>query len=224
LHKINLVIKRGQKVALVGPNGSGKTTCINLLDRFLDRDSGHIRFDGADICDFSVASVRDQISLVTQDAVVFALSAYENIAYGQPRAGMDQVVAAAKKAHAHEFIEQLPDGYQTVLGEFGATLSGGERQRLSLARAILRDAPIFIFDEATSQIDVDSERKIHKATSEFMRGRTSIVIAHRIRTIIDADQIAVFDRGRVIDVGTHDDLLKRCELYRTLYHAHTDPQ
>ena len=224
LNEINLTIKQGQKVALVGPNGSGKTTCINLLDRFLDCDSGHIRFDGADISDFSVASVRDQISLVTQDAVVFALSAYENIAYGLPRAGMDQVVAAAKKAHAHEFIEQLPDGYQTVLGEFGATLSGGERQRLSLARAILRDAPIFIFDEATSQIDVDSERKIHKATSEFMHGRTSIVIAHRTRTIIDADQIAVFDRGRVIDVGTHDELLKRCELYRTLYHAHTDPQ
>ncbi len=111
-----------------------------------------------------------------------------------------------------------------MLGEFGATLSGGERQRLSLDRAILRDAPIFIFDEATSQIDVDSEKQIHKATSEFMRGRTSIVIAHRIRTIIDADQIAVFDRGRVIDVGTHDDLLERCELYRTLYHAHTNPQ
>ncbi len=223
LRDINLTIKKGHRVALVGPNGSGKTTCVSLLECFLSCDSGRILFDGCDVSRFSVSSLRDQISLVTQDAVVFALSAYENIAYGLPEAGEQEVIAAAQKAHAHEFIERLPNGYQTVLGEFGATLSGGERQRLSLARAILRDAPIFIFDEAASQIDVDSEKKIREATSEFMQGRTSIVIAHRINTIIDADQIAVFDQGELIDLGTHESLLKRCELYRTLYHTHTKP-
>jgi len=224
LREINLTIRKGQKVALVGPNGSGKTTCINLLERFLHCDSGKILFDGMDISECRLSSLRKQISLVTQDAVVFALSAYDNIAYGLPRATVDQVMAAARQAHAHEFIEQQPEGYRTILGEFGATLSGGERQRLSLARAILRDAPIFIFDEATSQIDVDSEKKIQESSRKFMEGRTSIIIAHRINTIIDADQIVVFDQGRIIDAGTHQELLERCPLYATLYQTHANPR
>lgn len=220
LQDVNLTVLKGQRVALVGPNGSGKTTLVSLLERFFEIDSGCILFDGHDIAQHSIASLRSQISLLTQDAVIFALTVFENIAYGAPGATLDDVIAAARRAHAHDFIERLPEGYQTVLGEFGATLSGGERQRLSLARAILRNAPIFIFDEATSQVDVDSERKIQAATREFMEGRTSLVIAHRIGTIIDSDLIAVFDRGQLVDAADHATLLERCALYSTLYNAH----
>ncbi len=221
LRNVSLEVQKGQTVALVGPNGSGKTTLIGLLERFSEPDSGRILIDGRDITEFSMQSLRRQISLITQDAVIFAVSAFDNIAYGMSGATKEQVESAARQAHAHEFIERLPQGYDTVLGEFGATISGGEKQRLALARAILRDAPIFIFDEATSQIDVDSEKKIHEAIRQFMEQRTSLIIAHRIATITDADRIAVFDQGRLIDTGDHTTLLERCELYATLYHAHS---
>ncbi len=224
IQELDLSIPKGRKVALVGPNGSGKTTCIGLLERFLDCDSGHILVDGRDLTQHSISSWREQISLITQDAVVFALSARDNIAYGRPQASAEQVIQAARTAGAHEFIERLPEGYDTVLGEYGATLSGGERQRLALARAILRDAPIFLFDEATSQIDAESEQKIHQATRVFMRSRTSVAIAHRLNTIIDADQVVVLDRGRRVDAGTHAELLERCEFYRTLYQTFARPE
>jgi ABC-type multidrug transport system fused ATPase/permease subunit len=223
LQDVSWTVRRGQKVALVGPNGSGKTTLISLLCRFFEGPPGSIFFDGRDISRYSVESLRDQFSLVTQDAVAFAVTVFDNIAYGVRGASEEAVIEAARRAYAHEFITALPKGYQTILGEFGATLSGGQRQRLALARAIFRGAPIFIFDEATSQVDVDSEQKIHRATQEFMAGRTSFVIAHRIATITDADQIAVFDDGRLIDVGRHADLLQRCTLYATLYRTHTAP-
>jgi ABC-type multidrug transport system fused ATPase/permease subunit len=164
--------------------------------------------------------LRGQFSLVTQEAVVFAMTAGENIGYGRARATADEIRDAARRARADEFIERLPNGYDTMIGEYGATLSGGERQRLSLARAILRDAPIFIFDEATSQVDVESERKIREAMTEFMKDRTSIVISHRIATVAGADRIVVFDMGRMVDSGSHEELLERCDLYRTLFHAH----
>ncbi len=224
LSEICLTIQKGQRVAIVGPNGSGKTTLMGLLECFFRCDHGQILLDGRDINQYNIRSLREQISLITQDAVIFAATALENIVYGGPDTDAKKAIEAAKHAYAHEFIERLPDGYQTMLGEFGATLSGGERQRLALARAIFRNAPIFIFDEATSQIDVDSEKKIHQATREFMANRTSIVIAHRIATIIDADVIVVMDQGRIVDIGDHATLLQRCLLYKTLYTTHTAPQ
>ena len=221
---VNLTVQKGQQVAIVGPNGSGKTTLIGLLLRFFDPQQGSILIDGYDIRDLRLRSLRDQFSLVTQDAVVFAMTTGENIAYGRREATKEQIVEAARRAHADEFIRRLPQGYQAQVGESGATLSGGERQRLCLARAMLRDAPIFIFDEATSQVDVDSERKIREAMTDFMKGRTSLVIAHRIATIARADQIAVLDRGRIVDIGDHESLLARCDLYKTLFYTHLHGQ
>ncbi|UCG33774.1 MAG: ABC transporter ATP-binding protein, partial [Phycisphaerales bacterium] len=221
---INLTIRKGQRVAVVGPNGSGKTTLVGLLLRFFEPDEGRILIDGQDIRDVRLRGLRDQFSLVTQDAIVFATTIKENIGYGHRDATEQQILDAAGRAYADEFIRRLPQGYDTLVGESGATLSGGERQRLCLARAILRDAPIFIFDEATSQVDVDSERKIREAMTEFMSGRTSLVIAHRIVTIANADQIIVLDRGRIIDAGDHESLLARCDLYRTLFYSHLHGQ
>jgi ABC-type multidrug transport system fused ATPase/permease subunit len=223
LDHITFTARIGQRIALVGPNGSGKTTMIGLLLRFFEPDSGRILVDGADIRDFSIASLRSHIGLVTQDAVVFAATVHDNIAYGYAGADRETVVKAAKQAEAHDFIERLPQGYDTILGEFGATLSGGQRQRLALARAVFRDSPVFIFDEATSQIDAESERKIHHASLRFMQGRTSFVIAHRLATITDSDLIVVFDQGRIVNTGTHEELLARCELYATLFRSHALP-
>jgi ABC-type multidrug transport system fused ATPase/permease subunit len=220
LNDVSFKIDAGQTVAIVGPNGSGKTTIVSLLLRFFEPESGQILVDGHDVAKVSIKSLRGQVSLVTQDAVVFAMTARENIAYGRLEGTEEELLNAAKRAHADEFISRLPEKYDTVLGEFGQTLSGGERQRMSLARAILRDAPIFVFDEATSQVDVDSEKKIREAMIDFMRGRTSIVIAHRIATIQHADQIVVLDGGQVVDIGKHDDLIGRCELYKTLFYTH----
>ena len=222
--EVNLTLSRGQQIAIVGPNGSGKTTLIGLLLRFFEPQQGSILIDHHDVREVGLRSLRDQFSLVTQDAVVFAMTAGENIAYGRRSATPEQIVAAARRAHADEFIRRLPAGYDTLIGESGATLSGGERQRLCLARAILRDAPIFIFDEATSQVDVDSERKIREAMLDFMKNRTSLVIAHRIATITGADKIVVFDRGRIVDVGDHESLLARCDLYKTLFYTHLHGQ
>lgn len=217
---IDLTLPAGQTIAIVGPNGSGKTTLVSLLLRFFDPTEGAILFDGVDIREVTLRSLRRQFSLVTQEPVVFAATVRENIAYGCPNAPEEAVRDAARRAFADEFIERLPAGYDTVVGEFGATLSGGERQRLALARAIFRDAPIFIFDEATSQVDAESEVKIRRAMKEFMRGRTSIVIAHRIATVQEADLIVVLEGGRVVDTGDHASLVARCELYQSLYYSH----
>jgi len=217
VRNVSLTVPRGQIVALVGPNGSGKTTLVSLLPRFFDPQQGRILIDGQDIRQVSLRSLRSQISLVTQDAVIFPDTVRANIAYGRPGASNGEVVAAAQKAFADEFIRQLPDGYETVIGEHGATLSGGEKQRIAIARAILRDAPIFIFDEATSQIDSESERKIQQALRTFLQGRTAFVIAHRFSTLRQAHRLVVMDEGTIVATGTHESLLQSCPLYARLY-------
>lgn len=214
---VDLTIKAGSVVAVVGPNGSGKTTLISLLMRLFDPQEGSILWDGVDLRDFQLRPLRRRLSYVSQDTVMFAESIRDNIAYGNPRASMDQIVHAARQAHADEFIDRLSEGYETVLGEQGATLSGGERQRLAIARAILRDAPVLIFDEATSQIDAESEAKIQDAIDHFMPGRTAIVIAHRFSTISKANLIVVMDYGKIVAVGTHQELMEVSPLYQTLY-------
>ncbi|UCG17182.1 MAG: ABC transporter ATP-binding protein [Phycisphaerales bacterium] len=212
----NLTVRRGEIVAIAGPNGSGKTTLMNLLLRFYDPQQGQILFDGSDIREVTLQSLREQISLVTQDAVVFAVSMADNIAYGAPDATEQRIIDAARRAYADDFIRALPGGYDTVSGDRGSTLSGGQRQRLSIARAILRDAPILIFDEATSQIDAESEMRIQTALREFSSGRTTFVIAHRLSTLKFAHRIVVLNEGQVVDTGTHEQLLARCPLYQML--------
>ncbi len=232
----SLTVRRGERIAVVGPNGSGKTTLLALLMRFFEPQRGAIRLDGRDIADCSLASLRRQVSLVTQDTVLFADTVRNNIAYGDERLlrrlvmrqrhpqrrypklpDEDRIEQAARAAYADEFICELPAGYDTVLGEHGATLSGGQRQRVSIARAILRAAPILVFDEATSQIDSDSERKIHRALHDFLADRTGFIIAHRLSTIQHASRIVVMDAGRLIDVGRHAELLDRCPYYRSFF-------
>ena len=216
LSDVSFTIQHGETVALVGPNGCGKTTLVSLLLRMFIPSSGEIRFDGVKINDVSLDSLRRQISLVTQEAVVFGTTPAENIAYGADSPDPDRVRDAARRASAAEFIEAIPGGYDAPLGERGTTLSGGQRQRLAIARAIYRDAPILIFDEATSQVDAESEREIQRAIREFSKNRTTIIIAHRLSTIQCADRIIAMEAGRVIDSGTHEELLERCEMYRTL--------
>jgi len=217
LKDINLTIKAGHNIALVGPNGSGKTTLANLIPRFYDPDGGQVLIDGIDIKGVNLASLRDQIGMVTQQVVTFNDTIAANIGYGRPDASMEKIIDAAKRAYAHEFIELLPDGYQTVIGEQGTGLSGGQLQRIVIARAILKNPPILVFDEATSQIDADSEAKIHRALEEIMMNRTSIIIAHRFSTIIKADVIVVLDKGQIAAAGQHGELIKSCRLYQSLY-------
>ncbi len=216
LTDINLTVRRGETVALVGRNGSGKTTLVNLLAHFYDAQEGTILFDGIEICDITLRSLRKQIGLVSQQTVVFPVSLAENIAYGSRNGTRETVIDAAKRAHADEFIRQTPDGYDTIPGDMGSTLSGGQRQRLAIARAILRDAPILVFDEATSQIDSESEQKIQTAVREFSKDRTTFIIAHRLSTIRFADRIVVLEDGRIVDTGTHDELITRCPFYHGL--------
>ncbi len=225
LRDVSLSIHKGETVAIVGPNGSGKTTLISLLLRFFDPQVGAILYDGRDLRRARLHSLRSQIGLVTQDAVVFAGTPSENITYGRPGVKEDVVLEAARQAFADEFIRNIPGAYQANLGERGTTLSGGQRQRLAIARAICRNAPVLIFDEATSQIDSESELKIQKAIQEFAKGRTTVIIAHRLSTIQFADRIIVMDQGRVIDSGKHAELFDRCPLYRNLCETQfvTDP-
>jgi ABC-type multidrug transport system fused ATPase/permease subunit len=217
LKGIDLTVPAGQTVAVVGSNGSGKTTLVNLLPRFYDPDSGQIFIDGQDIHKATFASLRDQISMVTQSTVTFNDTIANNIAYSKPDATMDEIIAAAQKAYAHEFIVTLPNGYDSMIGEMNAGFSGGQLQRIVIARAILKNPKILIFDEAMSQIDADSESKIHKALSGLMKGRTCFLIAHRFSTVISADRIVVIDDGRLIAQGRHNELIQSCATYRRLY-------
>ena len=214
---LSLKIKAGQSVAIVGPNGSGKTTLVSLLPRLLDITGGAILIDGTDIAKVSARSLRRQIGLVTQDTVLFHATIAENIAYGLRRPRREDVLAAARRAYVDDFVRDLPQGYDTMVGEHGTTLSGGQKQRISIARAILRDPAIMIFDEAMSQVDSDSERRIHMAMQEFVKGRTTLTIAHRFATVLSADVIVVMADGTMVDNGTHEELLKRCEIYHHLY-------
>ncbi len=217
LKGINLTIEAGQTIAVVGPNGSGKTTLVNLLPRFYDVDSGTILIDGQDVKDGTLRSLRDQIGLVTQKVVTFNDTIATNIGYSKSDATQKDVIDAAKRSFAHEFIEPLPEGYASVIREHGAGFSGGQLQRIVIARAILKNPPILIFDEATSQVDADSEAKIHKAISELIHDRTCFIIAHRFSTVISADMIVVMDHGRIVAQGKHSELIKSCQLYQSLY-------
>lgn len=218
LRGVSFAVQAGQMIAIVGRSGAGKTTLVNLIPRFYDVTSGRIRIDGVDLRDVTLASLRSQVGIVTQETVLFDDSIANNIAYGRPDASPAAIEAAARAAHAHEFISALPEGYRTFIGERGQRLSGGQRQRLAIARALLKDSPILILDEATSSLDTESELLVQDALITLMKNRTSFVIAHRLSTIRRADAIIVMDRGRVVEVGRHDELLGRSgSLYGRLY-------
>jgi ATP-binding cassette, subfamily B, bacterial MsbA len=217
LRDLDLTIRRGETIAIVGPSGAGKTTIVNLLPRLYDPTAGRITFDGIDLKDVSLRSLRRQIGIVTQDTVLFDTTARDNIAYGRPDAPDEGVRAAAAAAFADEFLERLPEGYATRLGEDAGRLSGGQKQRVAIARALYKDAPILILDEATSQLDAESEALVARALSNLMEGRTTLVIAHRLSTVRRADRILVLDRGRLVEAGTHAELLTRNGLYRRLH-------
>lgn len=217
LRDVSLTVKKGTSVAVVGRNGSGKTTLLALLPRFYDAQAGRILIDDIDIRDVTLKSLRSQISIVTQDSVIFPGTILENIAYGARNPSREAVIEAAKRAYAHDFIMLKPLGYETMLGELGGQLSGGQRQRICIARAIYRQSPILILDEATSQVDAESEELIQQAIEQVMRGRTTFVIAHRWHTIRSADTVVVIEKGQVVGQGLHDDLIKTCEVYQQLY-------
>lgn len=217
LHNINLGVRRGEILAIVGSSGAGKSTLVHLLPRFFDVSSGRILVDGHDVRDVTVSSLRSQIGIVTQDTVLFNDTVRNNIAYGQPHVAMKEVEGAARAALAHDFIQALPAGYDTVIGERGVRLSGGERQRLAIARALLKNAPVLILDEATSALDSESEALVQSALHNLMSGRTVLVIAHRLSTVRRADRIVVIENGTIADIGTHEDLMSKLGTYRRLY-------
>ncbi len=214
---VTLDIPAGETVALVGPSGAGKSTVLNLIPRLYDVDEGTVSIDGTDVREATVESVRDAVALVSQEAVLFDESARANIAYGRIGASDDDIVAAAQAAGAHRFIEELPNGYDTIIGEHGVKLSGGQRQRLSIARAMLKDAPILLLDEATSALDAESERQVQDALRSLMRGRTTLVIAHRLSTVREANRIYVLENGGLVESGTHRSLLAANGVYARLH-------
>ena len=217
LRNINLTVKAGRLVALVGGSGSGKTTLVNLLPRFYDPQRGAVRIGGVDLRQLAIRELRQQIALVTQETILFHDSIRYNIAVGRPGASDAEIEAAARAANAHEFIVQKPQGYDTIVGEKGVTLSGGQRQRISIARAILKNAPILILDEATNALDAEAERTVQVELEKLMQGRTTICIAHRLSTIQNADLIVVLGGGGVVETGTHADLIRRGGAYQRLY-------
>jgi subfamily B ATP-binding cassette protein MsbA len=218
LHDVNLKIGFGEAIGIVGPSGCGKSSLVNLIPRFADPTAGQIRLDGLPLTDVRLRDLRGQIGLVTQEPLLFDDTVLNNIRYGSPQASMEQVVAAAKRAHAHRFIEQeLPEGYDTILGPMGGQLSGGQRQRIALARAILRDPSILILDEATSQVDLESEQVIQHVLGDFIRGRTTVIVTHRLSLLALANRVVVMQDGRIADVGRHEELLARCDFYKRLF-------
>jgi ATP-binding cassette, subfamily B, bacterial MsbA len=217
LHEINLEVKVGEVLAVVGPSGAGKSTLVNLIPRFYDVSSGHILIDGVDIRTTTLSSLRRQIGQVTQETILFNDTVRNNIAYGQPDAPMEKVIAAAQAALAHDFILRMPQGYETEIGEKGFRLSGGERQRMAIARAILKNSPVLILDEATSALDAESESLVQAALSNLMQSRTVVVIAHRLSTVRRANRIVVLEDGRITDIGTHDELLNTSPTYQRLH-------
>jgi subfamily B ATP-binding cassette protein MsbA len=217
LREITLRVRAGERVAFVGSSGAGKTTLVNLIPRFHDVSAGSLKLNGVDVRRISLRSLRRQIGLVSQETFLFNDTVASNIRYGSEDAPQERVVEAAVRAHAHEFITSLPEGYETVVGERGLRLSGGQCQRLAIARALLRNPPILILDEATSALDTESERVVQAAIEELMMGRTVLAIAHRLSTIASCDRILVLSGGRIVEQGTHQDLLARSGIYRRLY-------
>src|SRR5208283_922396 len=217
LHNVDLEVNAGEVLALVGPSGAGKSTLVNLIPRFFDATSGRVLIDGHDLRDVSLKSLRDQIGKVTQETILFNDTVRNNIAYGRPDVPLSRVIEAAQAALAHDFILQMPEGYDTIIGEKGFRLSGGERQRLAIARAILKDAPVLILDEATSALDAESESLVQAALANLMQGRTVLVIAHRLSTIRRANRIAVLEDGRITATGSHEELLSSSPTYQRLY-------
>lgn len=217
LHGVNISVDKGQSVALVGPTGSGKTTIMNLLNRFYDVNSGKVTFDGTDVHDIQLTSLRNNVGIVLQDSVLFTGTVADNIRYGKPNASMDEVISAAKQANIHDFIETLPDGYDTQVSDASSIFSTGQKQLMSIARTILTNPPFLILDEATSNVDTVTEEKIQKAMDTVIAGRTSFVIAHRLKTILNSNKIVVLKDGNVIEEGSHEALLKEKGFYYKLY-------
>ena len=217
LKNINLVAKKGETIALVGNSGGGKSTLVNLIPRFFDVSSGSVEIDGINVKDYEIKSLRKKIGIVPQETFLFGGTILENIRYGNHHATVEEVIEAAKKANAHEFIEKLEESYETEIGERGIKLSGGQKQRISIARAILENPQILILDEATSALDNESEQLVQDALEKLMKGKTTFVIAHRLSTIINSDKIVVIQQGEIKETGTHEELIEKAGIYEALY-------